>query len=93
MDMGGNAAEWVDSYYLPYAGNKEPDPDYGNNNFRVVRGGFSTGNEQDARTTSRLAHPWKPKNDDEKSLWMVGFRCAVSADDPGLRGSLRAQGN
>ncbi|HKG23840.1 MAG TPA: SUMF1/EgtB/PvdO family nonheme iron enzyme, partial [Blastocatellia bacterium] len=91
MDMGGNAAEWVDSYYLPYEGNRRPDPQYGNKNFRVVRGGFSTGNDSDARTTSRLTHPWQPK-EDEKSRWLVGFRCAVSADDPGLQQSLRATG-
>ncbi|MEW6730056.1 MAG: bifunctional serine/threonine-protein kinase/formylglycine-generating enzyme family protein [Acidobacteriota bacterium] len=89
QDMAGNAAEWVVDYYQPYAGNTEPDSDYGTIN-RVVRGGSFRSDFNDARTTRRFYHTPEFKPDEKRTRsWLIGFRCVVSADDPKLVDFLR----
>ncbi len=83
-DMAGNVAEWVDSFYQPYPGNQTSNPDFGTTN-RVVRGGTYKGSADDARTTRRLFHtPELAESERENRAFLIGFRCAVSADDPKL---------
>jgi iron(II)-dependent oxidoreductase len=88
MDMAGNAAEWVDAYYLPYEGNSTVDKSFGTK-YRVVRGGNCRATLDQARTSHRFNHPWED-TDSQKPKWLVGFRCAVSADDSQLLNQLRA---
>ncbi|HKR11902.1 MAG TPA: SUMF1/EgtB/PvdO family nonheme iron enzyme [Pyrinomonadaceae bacterium] len=90
-DMAGNVLEWVNAHYQPYPNNSAPDPNFGTQN-RVVRGGSFYSGDEDARTTRRIYAPsqltGREKKDDSV---LVGFRCAVSADDPKLRERLRSQ--
>jgi formylglycine-generating enzyme required for sulfatase activity len=79
--MAGNVAEWVNSYYQPYPGNRGLDPDYGNK-FYVARGGGYRGPIESARTTFRDYHlpdtkarMVSKKKEEETS---IGFRCAKS---------------
>lgn len=91
QDMAGNAAEWVDSYYQPYPNNQIADENYGTTN-RVVRGGSFRSNFEDARTTRRFYHPPDFKVDEVKNRsWLIGFRCAVSANDTKLQEYLKKQ--
>jgi formylglycine-generating enzyme required for sulfatase activity len=89
QDMAGNAAEWVDSTYNPYPGNSAGDKDF-NKNLRVYRGGsFAnkgsvTDDLQAARTTYRHAKESTFTTTGKESS-AIGFRCAVSADDPKLK--------
>jgi formylglycine-generating enzyme required for sulfatase activity len=82
FDMGGNAGEWVDSYYLPYPGNQTVDPRFGRE-YRVVRGGSPVSSLDQARTTFRFGLR-EAMSRDELAKVLVGFRCAVSANDPKL---------
>jgi formylglycine-generating enzyme required for sulfatase activity/serine/threonine protein kinase len=92
IDMAGNAAEWVDSYYQPYQGNQIPDQDYGTQN-KVVRGGSFRSTPEDAKTTRRLYHAPEFRADEKRDRsWLIGFRCVVSADDSRLKEHLRAKG-
>ncbi|HYO64329.1 MAG TPA: SUMF1/EgtB/PvdO family nonheme iron enzyme [Pyrinomonadaceae bacterium] len=96
LDMSGNAHEWVDAYFEPYPGNTAPHEDYGKQ-YRVVRGGDFGNDLNSARTTHRVGLPadFRTKPEDAAAnpprSSLVGFRCAVSADDPKLRESLRQQ--
>ncbi len=84
LDLAGNVAEWTDSDYQPYPGNIQPDPNFGSKN-KVVRGGSFRGGAEDTRTSRRLFHtPQFQKSDQEERSWLIGFRCAISADDPRL---------
>ncbi|MBI4748932.1 MAG: SUMF1/EgtB/PvdO family nonheme iron enzyme [Acidobacteria bacterium] len=84
FDLAGNVAEWTDSDYQPYPGNTQPDPNFGSKN-KVVRGGSFRGGPEDTRTSRRLFHtPQFEKSDQEERSWLIGFRCAISADDPRL---------
>jgi formylglycine-generating enzyme required for sulfatase activity len=89
QDMAGNVFEWIDSYYQPYQGNTESNPNYGTKN-RVVRGGHF-GSEPDlARTTNRTyAPPIFTAAEKRERSWLIGFRCVVSANDPKLQERLR----
>jgi serine/threonine protein kinase/formylglycine-generating enzyme required for sulfatase activity len=90
-DMAANVSEWVDSYYQPYPGNQSRDEDYGRKN-RVVRGGnFRKSTIDDARTTVRygVSPVFTPVQNVERN-WLIGFRCAVSVDDPRLQDFLRS---
>lgn len=88
-DMAGNATEWVDSYYQPYAGNSIPDTNYGNQN-RVVKGGHFGSSLEAARTSRRVYNPptFQAAEKVERS-WLIGFRCAVSANDPSFRSKIK----
>ncbi|HMF57215.1 MAG TPA: SUMF1/EgtB/PvdO family nonheme iron enzyme [Pyrinomonadaceae bacterium] len=92
MDMAGNVAEWVDSFYQAYEGSQASSPDFGTQN-RVVRGGTYKGDAADARTTRRLYHPPELNENEKKNrAFLIGFRCAISADDPRIQNLLhRAQ--
>jgi serine/threonine protein kinase/formylglycine-generating enzyme required for sulfatase activity len=88
-DMGGNAGEWVDAFYLPYDGNTKTDPDFGTK-FRVVRGGSMHSTIEQARTTFRGRVPLElDKNILQRVL--IGFRCAASASDPKIQEVLRSR--
>jgi iron(II)-dependent oxidoreductase len=89
QDMAGNVAEWVDAFYQPYPGNQTPDPNYGTKN-RAVRGGTYHGDLDDARTTRRLRHPPQFNEAEKKNrAFLIGFRCAIAADDPRIQNLLR----
>lgn len=89
-DMAGNAAEWVDAYYQPYEGNQTSNPEFGTKN-RVIRGGTSVSALNDARTTRRFSHtPEYSAQEKAANSWLVGFRCAVSANDAKLQEHLKA---
>ena len=91
QDMAGNAAEWVDAYYQPYNGNTKSDPEFGTRN-RVVRGGTSISTLEDARTTRRFPRPPDYTAQEKASnAYLIGFRCAVSADDSKLQDYLKGK--
>ena len=84
MDMAGNAFEWVDSYFLPYPGNTTENEEFGEGN-RVIRGGYFGSKTNDRlKTTKRVYVPPDFVSTKERASY-VGFRCAISADDPRLK--------
>jgi formylglycine-generating enzyme required for sulfatase activity len=90
-DMAGNVLEWVNAFYQPYPDNTVTDPNFGSAN-RVVRGGTFRLGPDDARTTRRFYNPPEFSREAKKERsWLIGFRCAVSADDPKLQERLRKQ--
>ena len=89
--MAGNAAEWVDAYYQPYSSNATSSPEFGARN-RVVRGGTSVSTFEDVRTTRRFARlPDYTAQEKAANAYLIGFRCAVSADDPKLQEHLKGK--
>jgi formylglycine-generating enzyme required for sulfatase activity len=91
QDMAGNVLEWVDALYQAYPNNSSPDPNFGTGN-RVVRGGTFRSNVQGARTTDRVYAPPEFSAEEKKERsWLIGFRCAVSANEPKLQERLRTQ--
>jgi formylglycine-generating enzyme required for sulfatase activity len=90
FDLAGNVAEWVDAVYLPYDGNQKPDKDYGARH-RVIRGGNMHSEIEQARTTRRSYYLLEGIPEDRRLMMLVGFRCAVSADDPKIRENLRSR--
>ncbi|PYS58949.1 MAG: hypothetical protein DMF76_17885 [Acidobacteria bacterium] len=91
QDMAGNVIEWVDALYQPYPNNTATDPNFGGTN-RVVRGGSFHYGPDDARTTRRTYAPAEFSAAEKKERsWLIGFRCAVSANDPKLQEKLRSQ--
>jgi formylglycine-generating enzyme required for sulfatase activity len=81
LDMSGNAAEWVDSFFSAYPGNTSSNPNFGESN-RVVRGGhFKSKSNDSLTTTKRIYVPPGFVPDGDKTSY-IGFRCAISADDP-----------
>ena len=91
QDMAGNAAEWVDAYYQPYTGNTKSGSEFGNGN-RVVRGGTSISTFEDARTTRRFSRtPDYTSEEKSNNAYLIGFRCAVSADDTKLQEYLKGK--
>lgn len=90
-DLAGSVAEWVDSFYQPYPGNQTPEPNSGTRN-RVVRGGHFRSAIEDVRTTARYYNPPEFSSVEKKErTWLIGFRCAVPADDPKLQAMLTAR--
>lgn len=85
QDMAGNVAEWVNDHYQAYPGNNVNAAEFGTK-FRVVRGDSFRGSLDGARTTRRfhVAPQFTAAEKAERS-WLIGFRCAVSADDPQLQ--------
>jgi formylglycine-generating enzyme required for sulfatase activity len=95
QDMAGNAREWVDAMFTPYAGNSASGSRF-DRNLRVVRGGDFRSGMPYARTTSRLGidpgFKTNPGDDKLGKSSLVGFRCAISADDPRLQEQLKSSG-
>ncbi len=70
LDMGGNVAEWTDSWFEAYPGSPTKQPDFGRKTLKVVRGGAWFDNAALAQTFFReVCRP------DQRNLW-IGFRCA-----------------
>lgn len=91
QDMAGNVLEWVDSFYQPYPNSTATDPNFGSTN-RVVRGGNFHSDVDAARTSRRIYAPAEFTAEEKKERsWLIGFRCAVSANDPKLQDKLRIQ--
>ena len=78
-DMIGNAAEWVDAWFLPYPGNPQlRGPLYGQR-FKVIRGGSwgGSGGHYAMAIFYRAAH--RLFGEPTERLPDTGFRCAQSA--------------
>jgi iron(II)-dependent oxidoreductase len=91
-DLAGSVAEWVESYYQPYPGQQASDPNYGTRN-RVVRGGHFRSGIDEVRATARYySAPEFTRVEKLERTWLIGFRCAVPADDPKLQEFLRVRG-
>jgi formylglycine-generating enzyme required for sulfatase activity len=93
QDMAGGAAEWVNAFYQAYPGNAAQNPNFGNK-YRVVRGGSFKSSIADGRMTFRdYQNPnlEEQMTNGKEQLTAVGFRCAVSADDPRLMQHLRTR--
>jgi formylglycine-generating enzyme required for sulfatase activity len=83
--MAGNAMEWVESLWAPYEGTPAQSANFGKG-YHVVRGGSFTVGLDNARTTYR---DWLPLAFPPNMTTPVGFRCAISADDPRIQQRLR----
>jgi iron(II)-dependent oxidoreductase len=91
QDMAGNVLEWVDAFYQAYPNNNAPDPNFGNGS-RIVRGGSFRSDSQGARNAERIYAPAEFTAAEKKERsWLIGFRCAVSANDTKLQERLRVQ--
>ena len=94
LDMAGNVLEWVDAYFQPYPGSLATNIEFGEKN-RVVRGGhFGSKSNDSLTTTKRIYIPPDVASgeDDEKLIAaIIGFRCAVSADDSRVAEVLNSQ--
>ncbi len=91
QDMAGNVLEWVDAFYQPYPNNTAADPHFGTTK-RVVRGGSFHSEVEAARTSRRIYAPAEFTAEEKKERsWLIGFRCAVSANEPKLQERLRSQ--
>ena len=94
MDMAGNVLEWVDAYFQPYPNSTSKNAEFGEKN-RVVRGGhFGSKTDDSLKTTKRIYVPPNIASgeDGEKLIAaIIGFRCAVSADDSALKEVLQTQ--
>ena len=89
--MAGNVLEWVDAFYQPYPNNTAADPHFGTTK-RVVRGGSFHSEVEAARTSRRIYAPAEFTAEEKKERsWLIGFRCAVSANEPKLQERLRSQ--
>jgi iron(II)-dependent oxidoreductase len=86
--MAGNAWEWVDSIFAPYEGSKAQSANFGKG-YHVVKGGNFLVDLDAARTASR---DWLPNEFPQDKTTPVGFRCAISADDPRVQQRLRQPG-
>jgi formylglycine-generating enzyme required for sulfatase activity len=90
-DMAGNAAEWVADHYSAYPNNPDPNPSSYGTDYRVTRGGSLSVGLEKARTTYRLPRVpnygpgYLQTNGEPVEKSFFGFRCAVSANDPGIR--------
>lgn len=95
LDMAGNVLEWVDAYFQPYPNSTATSSEFGEKN-RVVRGGhFGSKSPDSLKTTKRIYIPPDVASgeDDEKLIAaIIGFRCAVSANDSRIADALQAQG-
>ncbi len=95
MDMAGNVLEWVDAFFEPYPNSPSSNAEFGEKN-RVVRGGhFGSKSNDSLKTTKRIyiSPDIASGEDDEKLVAaIIGFRCAVSADDRRVAAALEKQG-
>jgi formylglycine-generating enzyme required for sulfatase activity len=94
FDMAGNVLEWVDAFFQPYPNGASTNTEFGGKN-RVVRGGhFGSKTNDSLKTTKRIyvAPDIASGEDDEKLVAaIIGFRCAVSADNPKVKEVLQEQ--
>ena len=86
--MAGNAFEWVDDYFQPYPDNKSSNENFGETN-RVVRGGYFGSKTIDILKTTKRIYVLPGFVPDQDTASYIGFRCAVSANDPRLRDVLK----
>lgn len=95
MDMAGNVLEWVDAFFQPYPGSPSSNAEFGEKN-RVARGGhFASKSSDSLKTTKRIyVSPDIASGEDDEKLVaaIIGFRCAVSADDSRVADVLQKQG-
>ncbi|MDX9739702.1 MAG: SUMF1/EgtB/PvdO family nonheme iron enzyme [Gammaproteobacteria bacterium] len=77
-DLGGNASEWVEDWYLPYRGAEFWDEDYGRQH-RVIRGGGAGLGHYALSVFFRGAR--RGHAAPEAVGTDVGFRCAQSASE------------
>ena len=80
-DMGGNVGEWVDSSNTPIIDNPPPAPK-GKVQSRMARGGSIRTRQIDQAKTSFRGYLPREPDESIKGILVVGFRCAVSANDP-----------
>jgi iron(II)-dependent oxidoreductase len=96
LNMAGNVAEWVESEYAPYDENGRGKDDRYGAGYRVTRGGHFRSNSEDVWTSRRAPElptsQTQPSDNENSVSWLIGFRCAVSADDPRLRNALGVRG-
>jgi formylglycine-generating enzyme required for sulfatase activity/serine/threonine protein kinase len=87
-DMAGNVAEWVADYYQPYAPSATDKPDQ---SLRVIRGGsFNSPSPDDVRSARRFSRsPAYTPQELAAGSWLIGFRCAVRADDQRVKSLLQ----
>ena len=90
MDMAGNAYEWVNASYAAYPGSTATDPLFGKG-YRVLRGADCVHSLEAARTTAREVEP-RARRFNDKTFWLIGFRCVVSVSNPQLQSYLRQRG-
>ncbi|HEY7913127.1 MAG TPA: bifunctional serine/threonine-protein kinase/formylglycine-generating enzyme family protein [Blastocatellia bacterium] len=89
QDMAGNVGEYVDAFYVPYEGNQETaDPAYGSGQ-KVVRGASINMNIEQARTTFRNHVALEAEKEMLKKT-LIGFRTAISADNPKVQEVIRS---
>lgn len=88
MDMAGNAFEWVDAYFLPYSGNTTENEGFGEKN-RVIRGGYFGSQTTDRLKTTRRVYFPPDFVPTKETASYVGFRCAISANDPRWKAQIR----
>ncbi len=95
LDMAGNVLEWVDAYFQPYPNGASSNPEFGETN-RVVRGGhFASKSSDSLKTTKRIyIPPTVASGEDGETLVaaIIGFRCAVSANNPQITALLQSEG-
>ncbi|MEW6127948.1 MAG: SUMF1/EgtB/PvdO family nonheme iron enzyme [Acidobacteriota bacterium] len=90
-NMAGNAAEWVESSYKPYPGS--PSAEGFDESNKLARGGSVADPIDKARSTYRAPHPPNDiPNEERKYFTALGFRCAVSANDPAVQEVIRSMG-
>ena len=94
FDMAGNVLEWVDAFFQPYPDSPSKNAEFGEKN-RVVRGGhFGSKSNESLKTTKRIyVSPDIASGEDDEKLVaaIIGFRCAVSADDSSVKEVLQTQ--
>ncbi|HEY7544250.1 MAG TPA: bifunctional serine/threonine-protein kinase/formylglycine-generating enzyme family protein [Blastocatellia bacterium] len=89
LGMAGNVWEWVDGFYEPYPGNNASNPDFGKKLLSMRGGNFQNKDMNQAKTTFRNYLPAVfPKG----MTTPIGFRCAISADNPDLQEHLSKVG-
>ncbi len=91
-NLAGNAAEWVEDSFKPYAKNNTSESF--DESKKITRGGSVADEINLARTTCRIAKnpnevPYQ--NEKETHSTAIGFRCAISVTDPGIQDVIRAK--
>jgi len=93
LDMAGNVLEWVDAFFQPYPNSTSTNAEFGEKN-RIVRGGhFGSKTNDSLKTTKRIyVSPDIASGEDDEKLVaaIIGFRCAVTADDAKVKEVLNA---